>query len=179
MTIVDLLNMRDEFASILEQQVIATNVKATLLLHRGLYIRDPDNPNEKLDKITRDIGNVTKQTEVTFEYGVRNKEGEFSLLKRFVCSFFLRFSEVKQKYNIDLDQLQQLPFQVQVTYTAADGSKALRVLTQLKEATEDRDIAEIHAKRSVIAENHIRSTANDMMFVVRMRKSNDRMNYSR
>lgn len=75
MTIVDLLNMRDEFASILDQQVIATNVEATLIVHRGLYIRNLDSPDEKLEKIKRDIGNVTKQTEVTFEYGVRNKEG--------------------------------------------------------------------------------------------------------
>ena len=71
--------------------------------------------------------------------------------------------EVKEKYHIDLDKLEQLPFQVQVTYTAADGSKALRVLTQLKEATADREKAEVNAVRSVIAENHIRSTANDMM----------------
>ena len=76
---------------------------------------------------------------------------------------------MKEKYQIDLDQLKQLPFQVQVTYTAADGSKALRVLTQLKEATEDRDVAEVHAIRSVMAENHIRSTANDMMFVSDLR----------
>ena len=67
--------MRDEFASILEQQVIATNVEATLILHRGLYIRNPDDPQEKLQTIKRDIGNVTKQTEITFEYGVQNKEG--------------------------------------------------------------------------------------------------------
>jgi hypothetical protein len=70
-----LLNIRDEFASILEQQVIASNVEATLIVHRGLYIRDSDNPEEKLEKIKRNIGNVTKQTEVTFEFGVRNKEG--------------------------------------------------------------------------------------------------------
>jgi Holliday junction resolvase RusA-like endonuclease len=74
-TIVDLMNMKDEFASILEQQVIATNVEAVLILHRGLYIRDPDNANEKLQKVKRDIGNVMKTTEVTFEFGVRNKEG--------------------------------------------------------------------------------------------------------
>lgn len=71
--------------------------------------------------------------------------------------------ELKEKYQIDLDQLRQLPFQVQVTYTASDGSKALRVLTQLKESTENREIAEINAYRGVIAENHIRSTANDVM----------------
>ncbi|CAF0832318.1 unnamed protein product [Rotaria sordida] len=147
-TIVDLLNMRDEFASILEQKIIASNVEATLIVHRGLYIRNPDNLEDKLNKIKRDIGNVTKQTEVTFEFGIRNKE------------------EVKEKYHIDLDQLERLPFQVQVTYTAADGSKALRVLTQLKEATGDREIAEVNAIRSVIAENHIRNTANDMMAAI-------------
>jgi len=67
--------MRDEFASILDQQVIATNVEAVLIVHRGLYIRNLDDPNEKLEKIKRDIGNVTKHTEITFEYGVRNRDG--------------------------------------------------------------------------------------------------------
>ncbi|UJR20810.1 hypothetical protein I4U23_023922 [Adineta vaga] len=144
-TIVDLLNIRDEFASILEQKVIATNVEATLIVHRGLYIRNPDNPDEKLETIKREIGNVTKQTEVSFEFGVRNKQ------------------ELKDKWNIDLDQLKQLPFQVQVVYTAVDGSKALRVLTQLKETTENREVAEVNAYRGVIAQNHIRSTATEMM----------------
>lgn len=70
-----MLNIRDEFASILEQQVIGTNAEATLIVHRGLYIRNPDDPEEKLEKIKRDIGNITKHTEVTFEFGVRNREG--------------------------------------------------------------------------------------------------------
>jgi hypothetical protein len=84
--------MRDEFASILEQQVIATNVEATLIVHRGLYIRDPDNPNEKLEKIKRNVGNVTKQTEVTFEFGIRNKEGlTFLFLINLSFSFGLFF----------------------------------------------------------------------------------------
>lgn len=81
MNIVDLLNIRDEFASILEQKVTATNVEAVLIVHRGLYIRNPDNPEEKLEKIKREIGNVTKQTEVSFEFGVRNKDGSFLLEK--------------------------------------------------------------------------------------------------
>ncbi|CAF1091264.1 unnamed protein product, partial [Didymodactylos carnosus] len=65
-TIVDLTNIRDEFASILKQQVIASNVSATLIVHRGLYIRNPANSEIKLNKSERDIGNVTKDTEVTF-----------------------------------------------------------------------------------------------------------------
>ena len=158
------MNIRDEFASILEQKVIATNVEATLIVHRGLYIRDPDNPEEKLEKIRRNIGNVTKQTEVTFEFGIRNKQGLFFESKcirpRLTC--LPSILELKDKYQIDLDQLKQLPFQVQVTYTASDGSKALRVLTQLKETTENREIAEVNAYRGVLAENHIRSTAANM-----------------
>lgn len=59
--------------------------------------------------------------------------------------------------------MKQLPFQIQVTYIANDGSKALRVLTQLKEATEDRFVAESNSKRTVIAENHIRNTVNYLM----------------
>ena len=164
MNIVDLLNIRDEFASILEQKVIATNVEATLVVHRGLYIRNPDNPEEKLEKIKRDIGNVTKQTEVSFEFGIRNKDGSFTISIEFYPSnLFLFLLEVKEKFQIDLDQLNQLPFQVQVTYTDADGNRALRVLTQLKEATENREVAEVNAFRGVIAENHIRNTANEMM----------------
>jgi hypothetical protein len=73
------------------------------------------------------------------------------------------YLELKDKFNIDLDQLKQLPFQVQVTYTGADSNKALRVLTQLKETTENREVAEVNAFRGVIAENHIRSTATEMM----------------
>ena len=129
-----------------------------------MYIRDPERPDEKLEKVKRDIGNVTNQTEVTFEFGVRSKTGSYAFLRAVRDEFSPRL-ELKEKYQLDLDQLKQLPFQVQVTYTAADGSKALRVLTQLKEATENRTVAEINAYRGVIAQNHIQSTANDMMFV--------------
>lgn len=88
------MNIRDEFASILEQKVIATNVEATLVVHRGLYIRNPDNVEEKLEKVKRDIGNVTKQTEISFEFGIRNKDGWFLLEKIFLSfkmtsNFFL------------------------------------------------------------------------------------------
>jgi hypothetical protein len=87
-----------------------------------------------------------------FIYWIKQKKSKFR--------FYL---ELKDKFNIDLDQLTQLPFQLQVIYTDIDGNKALRVLTQLKETTENREVAEINAFREVIAENHIRSTATEMM----------------
>lgn len=36
----------------------------------------------------------------------------------------------------------ELPFQLQITYTDVDGTKALRVLTQKKPVTSDRNLAE-------------------------------------
>lgn len=40
------------------------------------------------------------------------------------------------------DQPTELPFQIQVTYTDIEGAKAIRVLTQSKPVTKDRDEAE-------------------------------------
>ena len=42
----------------------------------------------------------------------------------------------------DSDIPSELPFQLQITYTDIDGTKALRVLTQKKPVTRDRNVAE-------------------------------------
>jgi hypothetical protein len=66
------------FVGILQNPVIATNVNATMYVHRGLRLRTdeddevskpseesaPKKSNFVVDRISRDIGNVTKETEV-------------------------------------------------------------------------------------------------------------------
>lgn len=49
-----------------------------------------------------------------------------------------RMSDVKREMNVP----PELPFQLQIQYTDADGTKALRVLTQKKPVTHDRQLAE-------------------------------------
>lgn len=44
--------------------------------------------------------------------------------------------------DIDENVLKEIPFQLQIIYTAKDGSKALRILTQMKPLTSDRKLAE-------------------------------------
>ncbi|XP_041351713.1 uncharacterized protein LOC121370501 [Gigantopelta aegis] len=44
----------------------------------------------------------------------------------------------------------ELPFQLQVCYTDTDGTKALRVLTQLKPVTQDRNVAEQNVNLDVL-----------------------------
>ena len=41
-----------------------------------------------------------------------------------------------------LSDLSELPFQLQLTYTDLEGAKALRVVTQTKPITTERDVAE-------------------------------------
>jgi hypothetical protein len=54
--------------------VIATNVVCKVKLHKGLEFRneDPINLSEDKSLMVRDLGNVTEETEITFEYRLKN-----------------------------------------------------------------------------------------------------------
>ncbi|XP_069130895.1 circularly permutated Ras protein 1-like [Argopecten irradians] len=69
--IVDPLKLTQEFSTILEGRIIATNVVATLILHKQLFFHFEETEESK---VVKNIGNVTSDTEITFEYGVRTKE---------------------------------------------------------------------------------------------------------
>jgi len=124
--VVDPLNITKEFGSILAEEIIATNVSASLLVHKGLYIRTNDLEDTKQNRIVQHFGNITKSSEVTFEYGV-NKENS-------------KFTEGKKS----------LPFQVQINYTKVNGTKCIRVISDSKPLTNDRNVAEKSAKVSVL-----------------------------
>ena len=43
---------------------------------------------------------------------------------------------------LKIDGKNHLPFQLQIEYTGKDGSRCVRVITQAKPVTRDRDVAE-------------------------------------
>jgi len=146
LSIVNPLNLSAEFSSILQSRVVATNVEAKLIVnHKYLYIRDEKLETEEAAAIdkgdktlkeeltanrksisTQSIGNANIDTEITFEFGVRK----------------LNDAAEKEK------SLDKLPFQLQILYTAQDGSKALRVYTKIQEFTKNR----AQAERSIISD---------------------------
>ncbi|XP_065898859.1 circularly permutated Ras protein 1-like [Dysidea avara] len=71
-TIVDPLTLTQQFSTILANPIIATNVVTRLILHSGLYFRHEDYQNASC--VTIQVGNVTADTELTYEYGVRTKK---------------------------------------------------------------------------------------------------------
>lgn len=133
--IVNPIRIKEEFSSILEEQIIATNVRASLILPKAMYIKDHANINNKQSSITKEIGNVTKETEITFEFALR------------------------EDADIDLKITKELPFQLKIIYDSGDG-KYIRVLTQLKKLTEDKRVAENNSDRTILASHAIQTSSN-------------------
>lgn len=113
---VDPIQLTQNFANILQLPVIATNVITRVKLHKGLEFRNEDPVNLSEDKtlMVRDQGNVTEETEITFEYRLKN------------------LKELIKMDDLDLTQIKSFPFQAQITYSALDGSKCVRIISNQK-----------------------------------------------
>ncbi|XP_043939305.1 circularly permutated Ras protein 1-like isoform X2 [Protopterus annectens] len=121
--IVDPKALSHAFQSILEDDVIATNVSLKFVLHKDMYFKYEDHRNPVLEK---QIGNVIKDTELTFEFGIH----ESSL------------QEVSRKA--------QLPFQIQMNFTLPDGRSVCRILNQQKPITGNGTLVENSISISVL-----------------------------
>ncbi|KAL4233133.1 hypothetical protein ACF0H5_007818 [Mactra antiquata] len=71
--IVDPLKLTQEFSTILANKIMATNVVATFILHKELFFFYEDSEESK---VVKNVGNVTADSEISFEYGVRTKPAE-------------------------------------------------------------------------------------------------------
>jgi len=136
MNIVNPAKLSDEFKSILDNRIVATSVKATLIVnHKYLYIRDIELEEEetkivnnrkthldrldqfKKSKLVKDIGNANLDTEITFEYGIR-----------------------RQKEASNAKDFDEMPFQLQIEYVH-DGAKFTRVYTKKQKFTKEKSQA--------------------------------------
>lgn len=133
------VELTNNFANILSQPIIASNVVAKVKLHKGMTFRneDPDRLSEDMSLMTREIGNVTADTEITFEYTLK------------------KISELVKMEDLDLTKITEIPFQVQITYKALDGSKMIRVITEQQPISNDREELEQKANFQILGQNAI------------------------
>jgi hypothetical protein len=127
-------NLAKDFANILSTPLIATKVSAVVKIHRGLTFRNVDEYVVDQNTLRRELGNVTADTEFTFEYYVRPKTEALAL-------------------GIDLERVDRLTFQTQIHYTTLDGNRYMRVITACQEMTHDKEDAEKEIDIEVIAIN--------------------------
>jgi hypothetical protein len=101
---------------------VAVNVTATMYLHKGLTFRNvatTEAAEVVTNKLIKDIGNVTEDTEVTFEY---------------------------ERNDVDINEgVTELPFQVQLTFTRLDGSKCMRIISKSQRVTDNKESAAAEA----------------------------------
>jgi hypothetical protein len=106
-----------------QNPVVATDVQLTIVLHPSLELDRTTSP-QGLSRAVREIGNVSRECDVTFSYKVRPH-----------C--------VQQKTA-------SLPFQVQIRYTRKNGMKCLRVFSKSQNVAKDRETVEKHCNVAVI-----------------------------
>lgn len=175
--IVNPLNLGEQFKSILKNRIVATNVKAKLIVNnKFLYIRDEElevaeskaieandmAAKEELNSVkksvcVKDIGNANIDTEITFEYGIRKLEE-------------------KSKE----EKLEEMPFQLQISYTANDGSTVVRVYTKIQKFSSDRKVVEDNLEQDLLWMNAAQKMSSHFLSantVVAKYKSRQMKNY--
>eukprot|EP00347_Sterkiella_histriomuscorum_P023950 403332824 len=123
--------------------VLATQVKLKVKLHKGLEFRNEQASNLTADRtvLIRQFGNVNEDTDVTFEYRVKPVR------------------ELVKMLDIDLTQIKSFPFQAQIIYTALDGAKCVRVITNQMEISNDREEVEKQANFEILGVNAIQQSS--------------------
>ncbi|KAM9425431.1 circularly permutated Ras protein 1 isoform 2-T3 [Pholidichthys leucotaenia] len=106
--IVNIGTVASEIQSICVDNVLATRATATLLAPDGVYFPYEDENNHKLVK---EIGNVTKGMEITFQFAVKPDFMEVFLKK------------------------ETLPFQLKLSFKTRDQEKVTRVITEQRPVT--------------------------------------------
>jgi len=133
----------DQFSNLLTQDIIASNVKVSMKIHKIMCFRNeiPEEIKDNGSTIIKNIGNVTSETEIFIEYSFKSSE-EIALYKEF-----------------DFNTLKSVAFQAIIEYTSKTGDKCRRVISQIQELSSDKEKIEKEAKYDLISVNAIKKTS--------------------
>lgn len=166
--IVDPLTITSNFASLLAAPTIATQVEATLLLHKALFIRSGASQTNRLVKL---VGSVQAGSQVTFEFGVRHdfvaqvRSAKAAVASSTSVPSALPASESTSSSSSSASPSSveatpsEVPFQVQVKFSRLDGSKWMRIVTELQPITTNRTEVEDDIDIDVVGRNALQQAA--------------------
>ncbi|XP_071839229.1 circularly permutated Ras protein 1-like isoform X2 [Apostichopus japonicus] len=118
---------------LMQDAIIATGVEITAILHPYLCFVSEKTEFDKKSIAKCSLGNVHKTTELTF-----------------------RFQRKEEFKNAEVSGL---PFQIQVRYTTKDGRTFLRILTEKRETTSDRNRMETNLNIPVVGAMAMKESA--------------------
>jgi len=135
-------HISEEFANILSDNVIATHVNLTVILHKALYFRNEDAADLSWNKsrLNKKIGNATASSSVTFSYGLKQ-------------------NAILLREGIDKNALKEVPMQSIIRYSSLNGMKCVRSITRIQPVTFDLNQARQDAKFDILARAGTRQAA--------------------
>jgi hypothetical protein len=133
----------NEFSNLLTNEVIATNVKIKVKLHKTMAFR---NENSALLKdngstLEKEIGNATNDTELYVEYSMKKSE------------------DIAKYEDINIDLIDSVPFQSVIDYTNKSGDRCFRVITATQKISSEKDKIHKNANFDIISTNAIKKTS--------------------
>jgi hypothetical protein len=133
----------NEFSNLLSNEVIATNVKVKVKLHKTLQFRNENTAFLKYDGSTleREVGNATNQTELYVEYNMKKSE------------------DIAKYEDINIETLTSVPFQSVIDYTNKSGDRCYRVITATQKISSEKDEIQKNANYDIISTNAIKKTS--------------------
>jgi hypothetical protein len=141
-TRVDMNDIEKQFSNLVKDEILASKVELTTILHQGLKYRneEPQNISHDGTKCFKNIGNVTSKTQTTFEFDVKTHE------------------EMKQS-EIDVAKLKEIPLQAHITYYDMKGNKYVRVITRMQKVSNDKEDVEKDVNFSVLATHAVKANS--------------------
>lgn len=134
----------DQFSNLLTTEVVASNVKVNVKLHKIMKFRNEKQEDLKDNEstLTKDIGNVTNESELFLEYQFKKTE------------------DIAQMQDIELDKITDVPFQSIIYYTSKTGDKCIRVITSQQKVSSEKEEIQKQAKYDLISVNAIQKSSN-------------------
>jgi hypothetical protein len=132
------MNLSSDFANILSENIIATNVELRVKLHKGLTFRNEDATQISKDGslLRKPIGNATDDQEIIVEYCIKPK------------------TELNKMKDLNFEKLSKIPFQAQISYVNLEGMKCVRLVSKNQEITFEKE-----ADYKVISVNAVQQSA--------------------
>jgi len=126
--------------------LIATDVKVRGIIHEGLAFKNEraEHLHNNNSILFKDIGPVSNQNQAYFEYRVKA-------------------TEELQASGVNLDGLDSLPLQAQITYTDLDGNEFALIVTRKQQLTKDQNEAEKGVNAEILAGYVEKQSANLML----------------
>eukprot|EP00008_Paramoeba_atlantica_P005943 CAMPEP_0201481310 /NCGR_PEP_ID=MMETSP0151_2-20130828/5579_1 /ASSEMBLY_ACC=CAM_ASM_000257 /TAXON_ID=200890 /ORGANISM="Paramoeba atlantica, Strain 621/1 / CCAP 1560/9" /LENGTH=478 /DNA_ID=CAMNT_0047863433 /DNA_START=345 /DNA_END=1781 /DNA_ORIENTATION=- len=141
----------EQVDELMKAEPVATDVTISILSHRLFKFRSPgDGPVEVEKKIEKEKA-MRKEDEKEEEE--EEEEQNAHVLKKSV-GVASKLSEILFEFEQSNDSSNlpsHLPFQVQILYTRMDGTKAIRVITQMRRVTNKREDAEASVNVAVLS----------------------------